>query len=84
MIGRRVYEDADGHLNLLPGDYCYWQRGKMWIGQCPAGASCNLSRHNVQEHEDGTITVKPSIRISGDQGIELWHGWLEKGVWRSC
>lgn len=41
----------------------------------------NLSKHTVTEHEDGTITVKPSILIRHWSGKE-WHGWLERGVWR--
>jgi hypothetical protein len=46
----------------------------------------NLSAHTVTEHEDGTITVHPSIKISTsmDGGVtwkELYHGWLVKGVW---
>lgn len=40
----------------------------------------NLSAHKVIEHEDGTITVSPSIKITRHDGV--WHGWLERGVWR--
>jgi hypothetical protein len=43
----------------------------------------NLSRHTVTEHEDGTISVSPSI-LMGGQGTTTapWHGFLERGVWR--
>ena len=34
------------------------------------------------EHEDGTITVTPSIVITTHVGT--WHGFLERGVWREC
>jgi len=51
--------------------------------------------HTVTEHEDGTITVGGSIQghvvksenISGAGPISSrggWHGWLERGVWRSA
>lgn len=60
-----------------------------WIGCCPNGNTCSLARHQIIEHEDGTITVSPSILISrGGHGSgkpieELWHGFLERGVWRT-
>jgi hypothetical protein len=40
----------------------------------------NLSGHQVEEHDDGTITVSPSI-LTG-RGERQWHGYLEHGVWR--
>ena len=45
----------------------------------------SLSKHTVTEHEDGTITVSPSILITmrGPEDVEkTWHGFLEKGIWR--
>lgn len=33
----------------------------------------------ITEHEDGAITVRPSI-LDPDG----WHGWLERGIWRSA
>jgi hypothetical protein len=41
----------------------------------------NLGNHNITEHEDGTITVSPSILITGHHGKQ-WHGYLERGIWR--
>ncbi len=43
----------------------------------------NLTNHQVVEHEDGTITVSPSILITfpGTDWPE-WHGYLERGVFR--
>lgn len=39
---------------------------------------------SITVHEDGTVTVSPSIRVSGGRdGGELWHGYLERGVWRT-
>lgn len=81
--GRRV-ETTEA---LKPGDYVQLSSGD-WYGKTPNGESCNLAKHRVTEHEDGTITVTPSILIfytHPDKGrVELWHGWLERGYWRSC
>lgn len=42
------------------------------------------SGHLITEHEDGTVTVSPSILATrGDHGHD-WHGFLERGVWREC
>lgn len=55
-----------------------------WLACTPNGHVGNVSEHAITEHEDGTITVSPSILIRDGEGKELWHGWLERGVWRSC
>jgi hypothetical protein len=34
---------------------------------------------SITEHDDGTISVLPSI-----MDPDGWHGWLERGVWRSA
>ncbi len=46
----------------------------------------NLGKHVVTEHEDGTVTVSPSILIGkhDENGLKEWHGYLERGVWRVC
>ena len=50
----------------------------------PGCGLANLTNHKVAEHEDGTITVSPSILTTGhDTGKAITkHGYLEKGVWR--
>jgi hypothetical protein len=74
-----------------------WDYGKMthdsgWYWYCcvPGHSTGefmlgDLSKHDVTEHEDQTITVSPSILIGG-QGTSLptWHGFLEHGVWREA
>ena len=72
----------------------------MWFIRDPDGQIGTIvsNHHTVIEHEDGTITVQPSIlardytaeelREMGvvsilPQGLKGWHGWLERGVWRS-
>lgn len=79
MIGYR----KDNPLGMIPdvGQYGRDCNGD-WFG-CPQEMfHANLSKHNVIEHEDGTITVSPSILITGFDG--QWHGYLEKGIWRKC
>jgi hypothetical protein len=93
MQGRRLHPtpDPDGdpifpYEQIKPGDYFKWR--KKWWCSSPNGHIGGLGNHTIVEHDDGTITVSPSIVISGSdaQGkpVELWHGFLERGVWRSC
>lgn len=83
MNGRR--RDVEPHL-MEPGDYGRTEYG--WYARTPAateggeGFGGNLNSHEVTEHEDGTITVSPSILVY-DGKVEAWHGYLERGVWRS-
>lgn len=50
----------------------------------PILGTLNPSKHSIVEHEDGTITVSPSILSTRPDGTEVYHGFLEAGVWRSC
>lgn len=94
----RVYPDENGSLRLKAGDYGKDADG-TWACRPPTKhfpglekqqhpLSGNLSGHQVTEHEDGTITVSPSILIQytwGNPPISVeWHGYLERGVWREC
>lgn len=84
MKGERVQDydyETRAYPRMKPGQYGI--RFGAWYGCTPNGHACNLSQHTVSEHEDGTITVHPSIKVSNQDG-ELWHGFLEHGVWRSC
>lgn len=72
-----------------PGDYGRHPGDGRWYAKTPNGHLGNLSQHDVTEHEDGTITVSPSILVTlrdteRRQDVELWHGYLERGVWRAC
>lgn len=40
------------------------------------------SVHQIVEHEDGTVTVAPSILATTGAHGHDWHGYLERGVWR--
>lgn len=95
--GRRVDADPSNPVQAFPrlqsGDYGrdldgLWYcvpPGKepfSWMGCLGDGTT----HHKVTEHEDGTITVTPSILIHSPRTGkgEKWHGYLERGVWREC
>jgi hypothetical protein len=78
MQGKRV-DWPEGLMN--PGEYA--KHEGVWYAVTPNDHYANLAAHSVTEHEDGTITVSPSIRVY-DTERDLWHGFLERGVWRQC
>ncbi len=104
--GRLVVDpDPTGALQTLnPGDYVHLiytgEDGKphdYWLARTPNGEGAALGAHQITEHEDGTITVSPSIEVyilvgptpkSGERDTRpkkvLWHGFLERGIWREC
>jgi hypothetical protein len=66
-----------------PGDYWYWR--EIWWCMTPSRFIGNLSAHQVAEHEDGTITVTPSILVTdrmAGKPERQWHGFLTQGIWR--
>ena len=87
MNGRRLPDDLDPFASgaAQPGDY--WRHRGVWYCMTPSGDMGNLRLHAIGEHEDGTITVLPSIRVTRPMASgasqEEYHGWLERGVWRS-
>lgn len=88
MKGERVYA-KDGDLWLKPGEYGINPRDGIWYACTPSGLWGNLAGHEVTEHEDGTITVSPSILVTGHADEDgnpiekvVWHGYLEHGEWR--
>jgi len=83
MQGKRTYVNEIGHLILDLGEYGKDKDGRWWIRVPKAGISMGyLDLHQITEHEDGTITVSPSI-LCDDNGNGLtWHGYLERGIWR--
>lgn len=85
MIGKRVelIPQPGGFQRLEAGEYGKWADG-TWYACTPNDQGANLGSHQVTEHEGGTITVSPSIGVSESPGGApyLWHGYLERGVWR--
>jgi hypothetical protein len=70
----------DGEM-FEPGEYGRY--AGQWMG-IPPGTDMliGLRNHSVVEHEDGTITVSPSILVGVADTSNRWHGYLERGVWR--
>jgi len=82
VIGVRHDLDEDYLVLENPGEYGKDLDGQ-WYMRVPAigfGMGC-LSSHEIVEHENGTITVSPSILCTGHIGRQ-WHGYLEQGIWR--
>lgn len=67
-----------------PGEYGKRSDG-MWYCCAPVKGLewplvCILTKYNVVENIDKTITVTPSILISRRDG-KKWHGTLKNGMW---
>lgn len=75
MQSRRVYPDKKGNLQLQPGDYGKTPGGVWWVAP-PRGGVKVVKASDVEEHPDGTITVRHPITRHN------WEGVLEQGVWR--
>lgn len=87
MKGFRLPDETDFSSDLPHGSY--WRRDGRWYCITPNGHFGDVSKHTVTEHEDRTLTVSPSILVSTTSpnkgnSVELWHGFLERGVWREC
>lgn len=87
--GTRVGGYSDAELGRGEGlkRGAYWRGtsndGPIWLVVLPNGMLGSLAKHEVTEHDDGTITVSPSIlTTSPGQPDWQWHGYLERGVWR--
>lgn len=74
--GHEVFNGPNGSYGRVERD-----GSPVWYVKTPNGHVGDVSRHEVVEHDDGTITVSPSILVSSG-ARELWHGYLERGVWR--
>ncbi len=79
--GQRCDTEGDD-WGVEPGEYGHTP-GVLWYCRPPNAAvpTVSIAKHTITEHEDGTITVSPSILIDHHQAGQ-WHGFLERGVWR--
>jgi hypothetical protein len=86
MQGNRVYAKEGDPLWLKPGEFGVSPRDGIWYARTPNGLFGNLAEHEVTENQDGTITVSPSILVTGydnESNSDItWHGYLENGLWR--
>jgi hypothetical protein len=85
MNGRRIYpppyQDIVPSKDIQSGDYWFDEEMAQWFCCVPSGDIGSLLHHSVIEHEDKTITVSPSILVSGQYP---YHGFLEHGIWREA
>lgn len=78
MNVRRTLLDGDDPIDLSPGEYAKWDG--RYYAMTPNGLLANLGNHTITEHEDGTITVAPSILCKQSED-RVYHGFLVRGVW---
>lgn len=89
--GEYVKTAIERHVDGVVGPHT------AWLMKAPKGGPTfhigapnpdGSPRHEVEENEDGTITVQPhpknsnSILVHGGTRHE-WHGYIYSGVWRS-
>lgn len=83
MEGKRR-EDNLAPWELEAGEYCFRgdpPRRFLWV-RLPNGVGpSRLEGWEVEEHEDGTVSVSPSIQDIPTDGSVGWHGFLKRGVW---
>jgi hypothetical protein len=79
MQGKRLPDESPPHLyNPLE----YGKYNGIFYCLTPNALLGNLANHTIIEHEDGTITVSPSILVGN--GDISWHGFIENGLWREA
>jgi hypothetical protein len=86
MKGTRIeipQNDAPGFAILQPGEYGKWNGDWYCVPPTTGFGPGWLKNHTVVENPDGTITVTPSILMTGVNG-KTWHGYLTNGEWREC
>lgn len=80
MQGRHVADNTDAR-QAKPGDY-WWNdwtgKRELWFRD-PHGDAGRVTTHTVEEHDDGTVSVAPSI--APKPGEDGYHGLLTQGVW---
>lgn len=94
MQGRR--RDDGPPWEFEPGDYgvrvdAATSQRLAWVVTPNGNGPARLEGWALTEHDDGTITVSPSIMAHEQTGLgqdgepttyPAWHGFLERGVWR--
>lgn len=68
---------------LEAGDYAKY-KGRVFVVPPDGVGPLDVSSWSNTWHDDGTLTVSPSINrhpVNGDAG---WHGFLERGEWRQA
>ena len=57
-------------------------RSSGWPAHLAVRLAHSDTNARTTEHDDGTITVSPSILMTSDNPAGAWHGYLERGVWQ--
>lgn len=58
-----------------------------WYVRFPDAGLGSIRKHQITEHEDGTISASPSILLTGHDmaGNQVQkHGYLTRGIWNEC
>lgn len=65
---------------------CYFHHEGEWWIYLPCCGAGRLPNHTIEEHDDRTISVTPSILLTGHKDGERTqrHGYLTRGVWNEC
>ena len=75
----------ENHAALDDARVGYWRNETLgeWFIYLPGCGAGRLSQHQVVEHEDGTISVTPSILMRGHNNgtPSERHGYLTRGIW---
>jgi hypothetical protein len=64
----------------VPEDDPMYRTGVRWVVNYGSIGSLRAGVHTVTEHEDGKITVSPSLIMPALGDGMRWHGWLRHGV----
>jgi hypothetical protein len=93
--GRRLPDGSSIDDVQTPGDYLLLpNRQAIWcmlphgvVNRIPVsekGTTNQPVQWGMVEHEDGTISLSPSINLHPTPGLDEtgWHGFLERGAWR--
>jgi hypothetical protein len=86
MVGKRLpdVQNSESFTTLQSGEYIHLLGADIWIMCSPRGdlGTINDKSWSIETHEDGSITVSPSIWF--DRQNNGWHGYLKKGIWEEC
>jgi hypothetical protein len=77
--GKRI----NGMEDLDEKSICFYKTNKGWMLYLPGCGIGTLSKHEITEHDDGMISVRPSILMKGHNDT-VRHGYLTYGEWVEC
>ena len=79
---------VNNFCDIIPGKICYYEADGKWYLYLPGCGLGGLGKHTVVENNDGTITVTPSILVTGHDNEKMEktirHGFVTNNIWREC